>query len=234
MTAAGSAARGLYVTGTDTGAGKTLASCVLVHALRRSSRAVGAMKPVASGSRATADGWRNEDGEALLASTGRDLPYHWVNPYALAQPTAPEIAAQQQQIRIDIAVLDDAWAQLQRCCDAVVVEGVGGWEAPLAADLMQADLCRRWHLPVVLVVGLRLGCINHARLTLRAIAADGLDCIGWIGNRVDAALLYAEETLALLRTQLPVPCLGVLPHLPHASPAQLVGCLHLPAPWSAD
>lgn len=199
-----------YVTGTDTGIGKTVASVALIHALRAQFATVAGMKPVASGCEQTADGWRNADALALQAASRPSPPYHAVNPWALRAATAPEIAAAAEGRELSLALLDQACAALRASHQALVVEGVGGWLAPLSTALFQADLVRRWQLPVVLVVGLRLGCINHALLSARAIAADGLTLLGWIGNAIDPALDYPNETRAILQQRLPCPCLGFI------------------------
>jgi dethiobiotin synthetase len=201
---------GLYVTGTDTGIGKTVASVALLGALRaHGSHAVG-MKPVASGCAMDEGEWRNEDALALLAASAFRPAYSMVNPYALPEPTAPELAAAAAGKRVDLGVLCEAYAALAAEAEHVVVEGVGGWLAPLAHGLDQSVLVHALDLPVVMVVGLRLGCLNHARLTARAIAADGCRLLGWIGNRIDPEMNYAEETLTLLARELDAPCLGVL------------------------
>jgi len=217
-----------YVTGTDTGIGKTVASSSLLHALRgRGLRAVG-MKPLASGCEATPDGWRNEDALALQAASFPRPKYELVNPYALPQPLAPEIAAAEAGVTIELAPLRVAFADLRAMADIVVVEGVGGWAAPLSGTLDQADLARALDLPVVLVVGLRLGCLNHARLTAAAIAADGLRCIGWVANEVDPDMARRDENFALLEARLPMPCWGRIPHDIAAVPSRLAGFLQLP------
>jgi dethiobiotin synthetase len=203
---------GCYVTGTDTGIGKTLASSALLHALRaRGLRAVG-MKPVASGCEATPEGWRNEDALALQVASDPTPRYGDVNPYALPLPLAPELAARDAGVQVELATLLAAHARLQAQAARVVVEGVGGWEAPLSASLRQADLVRALDLPVVLVVGLRLGCLNHAILSARAIAADGCRLLGWIGNAIDPDMACREEHRAMLQARLPAPCIGWLPH----------------------
>lgn len=218
----------VYVTGTDTGAGKTLASCALLHALRaRGLRAVG-MKPVASGCERGADGWRNADALALQAASDPRPAYDDLNPYALPEPLAPELAARDAGVRVVLPPLLAAHARLAARADAVVVEGVGGWMAPLAADLMQADLVRALELPVVLVVGLRLGCLNHAYATARAIAADGATLAGWIASEVDPAMARVDDNVALLAARLPAPCWGRLPHAPVPDPAALAACIRLP------
>ncbi len=220
-------AGGVFVTGTDTGIGKTLSSCTLLHALRaRGLRAVG-MKPLASGCESTPAGLRNEDALALQAASDPRPAYGDVNPYALPAPLAPEIAAREAGIAVDLAPMREAYARLAAEADAVVVEGVGGWAAPLATDLMQADLVRALQLPVVLVVGLRLGCLNHAILSARAIAADGCRLVGWIGSGVDPAMLRIDENRALLAARLPAPCLGWLPWQAAPDPAALAARLDL-------
>jgi dethiobiotin synthetase len=217
----------LYVTGTDTGIGKTFASCVLLHALRQQGgRAVG-MKPVASGCELTADGLRNEDATALLAASDPRPAYADLNPYALPLPLAPELAAAEAGVSLALAPIEAAFARLRAQADTVVVEGVGGWLAPLSGTLDQADLIKALRLPVVMVVGLRLGCLNHARLTAAAIAASGATCIGWIGNEVDPQMARIDDNMALLRARLAMPCLGRLPFAPGADPAGLAGCLRL-------
>jgi dethiobiotin synthetase len=217
-----------YVTGTDTGIGKTVTSSSLLHALRgHGLRAVG-MKPLASGCDNTADGWRNEDALALQAASAPRPDYALINPYALPQPLAPEIAAAEAGVTIELAPLHAAFAQLRAMADVVVVEGVGGWAAPLSASLDQADLARAFDLPVVMVVGMRLGCLNHARLTAAAIAADGLRCVGWVANEVDPEMARRDENFALLGARLPMPCWGRIPYDPEAAPDQLAAHLRLP------
>lgn len=211
---------GFYVTGTDTGVGKTLASVSLLHALRaRGLRAVG-MKPLASGCTPGRAGWRNDDALALLAASDPPPAYRDLNPYALPAATAPQLAAREAGIDIDCEVLLAAHARLAAQADCVVVEGVGGWAAPLADRLEQADLVRALGVPVILVVGLRLGCLSHARLTARAVVADGCRLAGWIGSAVDAQFERSADYVALLGAALPVPCLGVLAHARDAPPAQ--------------
>lgn len=217
----------VFVTGTDTGAGKTLASCTLVHALRaRGLRAIG-MKPVASGCEQTADGWRNTDALALLKASHPRPAYDDLNPFAFPEPLAPELAARAVGVDVTLEPILAAYARLQAQTDAVVVEGVGGWAAPLSATLDQCDLVRALRLPVVLVVGLRLGCLNHARLTADAIAADGCELAGWIASAVDPDMACRDENLALLDARLPVPRLGYLPYGVDPDPAALAGRITL-------
>jgi len=219
----------LYVTGTDTGIGKTMSSCALLHGLRgRGLRAVG-MKPVASGCEATAQGWVNEDALALQAASDPRPGYGMVNPYALPEPLAPEIAAAEAGVDIELAPLRRAFDGLRAQADVVVVEGVGGWAAPLSGTLDQSHLARAFDLPVVLVVGLRLGCLNHARLTAAAIAADGLRCVGWIANEIDPEMARRDENFALLGARLAMPCWGRIGYRPGGDASLAAESLRLPS-----
>jgi len=221
--------KGLFVTGTDTGIGKTLASCALLHALRgRGLRAAG-MKPVASGCERIDGEWKNADALALQRAGAFAAEYADINPFVLPLPLAPELAARDTGIEVGLQPILDAHARLAAQADAVVVEGVGGWAAPLSASLMQADLVRALQLPVVLVVGLRLGCLNHALLSARAIAADGCRLIGWIANAIDPGMDAVEDNIAMLAARLQAPCWGVLPHMPNAEPAAMAAQLRVPA-----
>ena len=218
----------LYVTGTDTGIGKTLASCALLHALRgHGLRAVG-MKPVASGCERVDGEWKNADALALQAAGGAGIAYADINPFALEHPLAPELAAREAGVEVALEPILAAHARLAQQADALIVEGVGGWAAPLSATLMQADLVRALQLPVLLVVGLRLGCLNHALLSARAIAADGLHLAGWIASHVDPAMERVDDNIAMLRARMPAPCWGVLPHAPDADPRAMAGHLRIP------
>lgn len=218
-----------FVTGTDTGVGKTVTSTTLLHALRaRGLRAIG-MKPLASGCVRTADGWRNDDALALQAASDPVPAYADLNPFALPEPLAPEIAAREAGISIHLDPLIGAYARLRAQADTVVVEGVGGWAAPLSAELDQVDLVRALRLPVVMVVGMRLGCLNHARLTARAIRAEGADLIGWIASEVDPEMARRDQNFELLTARIDAPCWGRLPHRAPPDPLQLAGCITLPA-----
>lgn len=201
-----------FVTGTDTEVGKTYASVALLGSLRAQGWRASGMKPVASGSAVTLLGLRNEDAEALIAASAPRPAYDDCNPYAFAPPIAPHIAAAEAGVEIALAPIRQAYARIAAAADVVVVEGVGGWMAPLSSALMQADLARALNLPVLLVVGLRLGCISHALLTARAIRADGCSLAGWIANRVDPAMARSDDNLDTLRARLDAPLLGVIDH----------------------
>lgn len=211
----------VFIAGTDTGIGKTHAACALLHALRDAGESACGMKPVASGCVDTPDGRRNDDALALLAAGSVPLPYELVNPVALRDPLSPHLAAVREGVVIALPPLRECFDALRASHDRVVVEGVGGWLVPLAPGLFAADMPKAWALPVILVVGLRLGCLSHALLTARAIEADGCRLLGWIANRVDPAMEAADDNLASLRELLPAPCLGVLPH--GVEPARAAG-----------
>ncbi|WP_458070373.1 dethiobiotin synthase [Rhodanobacter sp. BL-MT-08] len=202
----------VFIAGTDTGIGKTHAACALIHALRDAGHITCGMKPVASGCESTPQGLRNEDALALQAASSTTVDYDLINPIALIEPMAPHLAAAHEGVVISLPPLRRAFDQLRGDHQRVVVEGVGGWLVPLAPGLSAAAIAKEWKLPVILVVGLRLGCINHALLSARAIAADGCPLLGWIGNTIDPQMLALGENLATLRALMPAPCLGVLPN----------------------
>jgi dethiobiotin synthetase len=202
----------VFIAGTDTGIGKTHAACTLLHALRAAGYSACGMKPVASGCIETPDGLRNDDALALQAASSTTPLYALINPVALRDPLSPHLAAAHAGVEISLAPLRAAFDQLSGAHQKVVVEGVGGWLVPLAPGLLAADIAKQWRLPVILVVGLRLGCLNHALLTARTIEADGCRLLGWIGNGIDPAMDAPDENLATLRELLRAPCLGVLPH----------------------
>ena len=203
--------KGYFVTGTDTEIGKTWFATALCRALRARGQKVAVMKPVAAGATLTPQGWRNDDALDLIAASGIDWPYESVNPYCLEAPVSPHIAAAEAGIDIDLPGLAERARQLGSAADVLVVEGAGGWRAPLSPTQSIADLAQLIDLPVILVVGLRLGCLNHAVLSWQAIAASGLRCAGWVANRIDPQMLRAEENLQSLVELLGVPPLADLP-----------------------
>jgi len=203
-----------FVTATDTGAGKTVASLGLMAALAATGRRVVGMKPVASGSRPGADGvLQNEDALLLQAQGPAGVPYTDINPFARQEPIAPHIAAARAGVRIDLDRIEGAFRRLAAGAEAVIVEGVGGWRVPLNESETTADLVRRLELPVILVVGLRLGCINHALLTVEAIRRDGVQLRGWIANQLDPAYETAAATVEFLDARLGTPRMGSIPCL---------------------
>jgi dethiobiotin synthetase len=208
----------VFVTGTDTGVGKTRVGIALIHALRQRGLRVAAMKPVAAGH---APGELNEDVAALMRAANVAADPRDVNPYAFAPAVAPHIAAAQAGVAIELPTMVDAFARLAALADVVVVEGAGGLRVPLNDREDIADLAAALGLPLLLVVGLRLGCINHALLTAEAIARRGLRWAGWVGNHIDPAMEAQSENVAALRLRLPSPCLGVQPYSTEvpASPA---------------
>jgi dethiobiotin synthetase len=202
-----------FVTGTDTGVGKTLVSCAMLSSFAASGlRAVG-MKPVAAGLERVDGRWRNEDVEQLQEAGNVDAPLSLRCPYLLRAPMSPHLAARDDGVHIAMQPLLTAYAQLARQADAVIVEGVGGFRVPLAEDFDSADLAVALGLPMVLVVGLRLGCLNHALLTAEAIRARGLFLAGWVGSAIDPHMLAMDDNLQSLRERLDAPLLGVVPHL---------------------
>jgi len=215
------AGAGLFVTGTDTGVGKTLAACVLLHRLRvRGLRALG-MKPVAAGVEPTPDGPVNADVVALRAASSWPAPLRQVNPYSFEAAIAPHIAAAASGVRIEMAPIRQAFEALCGSADTIVVEGVGGFLVPLNEREDGGDLAVALALPVVLVVGMRLGCLNHALLTQQAIRSRSLPLAGWIANSIDPQMARFEENLQALRERIAAPLLGVIPYRPTPDPASI-------------
>lgn len=204
--------RDVFVAGTDTEVGKTFVSCALLQALRGAGCRATGMKPVASGCLPTPGGLRNEDALALIEASDPRPEYADCNPFAFAEAVSPHIAAAQMRAEVAMVPIEAAYARLAGQCDVVVVEGVGGWQAPLSPRLLASALPQALGLPVILVVGLKLGCLNHAQLSARAIVGDGCELLGWVGNGIDPDMLRPEENLDTLRRLLPVPCLGVVGH----------------------
>ena len=217
-----------FVTGTDTEIGKTTVAAGLLYAARQFGLSTAAAKPVASDCVATPEGLRNADALALLGECSLALDYATVNPFAFAPAIAPHLAAREAGVRLDVDVLAAATRRvLARQADFTLVEGAGGWRVPLGDGACLSDLAIALHLPVVLVVGVRLGCINHALLTAEAIAADGLVLAGWVANLVDPAMSRLDDNLASLAERLPAPCLGRVPHLSAPQPVAVAGYLNL-------
>jgi len=204
--------QGYFITGTDTEIGKTHAAVKLVELWRRDGKRVAAMKPVASGCEVLPDGrWVNDDVERLVAATGqgdRDL----MNPYRFLPPVSPHIAAREAGVSISLARIGEHYQRLAAMADIVLVEAAGGWLAPLTDKLFMQDMAQQLQLPVILVVGMRLGCINHALLTVQAIKASGVPLAGWVANRVVPEMLAYEEVLTTLQRHIAEPLLLEIPY----------------------
>jgi len=225
----GVASKGIFIAGTDTGVGKTLIACALLHGFAARGLRVVAMKPVAAGAVRRRGVWLNDDVAQLRAAANVDLPQAVVNPYCFAPAIAPHIAAQEAGLKIRMAVIAKNYARLGRNADLVVVEGAGGLLVPLGGKLSVADIPARLGLPVVLVVGLRLGCLNHALLTVEALQARGLYLAGWIANHIDPAMAYATENLQALRARIKAPLLGTVRHAQNPQPARVALMLDIRA-----
>ena len=200
--------RGFFITGTDTGVGKTLVACALLHAFAARGLRVAGMKPVAAGA-ALMDGvWVNEDVLQLIAASNVHAPRDVINPYCFATPIAPHIAAGLEKTPIKNSVLREKYQRLSALAEIVVIEGAGGFCVPLNDDETSADLARALALPVVLVAGMRLGCLNHALLTAEAIRARGLTLAGWVANHIDASMMHADANVAALQARLSAPLIA--------------------------
>ncbi len=219
-----------FVTGTDTGVGKTLISSALLHGLSKAGLKTEGMKPLAAGAEMREGVLHNDDVFQLEAASSLALPRDLVVPYLLREPAAPHIAAALEQTAIDPQRLLSAYAQIAAQAESVVVEGVGGFRVPLTDDFDTADLAEKLQLDVILVVGLRLGCLNHALLTAEAIAARGLRLAGWVANQIDPAMPHQQENIDALSQRLSAPLLGVVPHMAQASAAS--AARHLDFHWT--
>lgn len=202
----------IFVTGTDTGVGKTRISVALIQLLQQQGLTVAGMKPIASGCEETKDGLRNDDAVQLSQQANIDLPYDLINPYAFQAAIAPHIAAKQAGVEIDLNVIQQNYQQIQQQVDAVVVEGAGGWLVPLNKHQTMADLAVMLDIPVILVVGIRLGCINHALLTVKVIEATGLKLQGWVANHPKASE-QSGTVVDTLKQAISAPFLGNIPVL---------------------
>ncbi|MCK5714647.1 MAG: dethiobiotin synthase [Nitrosomonadaceae bacterium] len=196
-----------FITGTDTSVGKTLVSCALLYAFAARGRTTLGMKPIETG--CVNGEWM--DVKAVVAASSVIAPREWVNPYALIPPIAPHIAAKQAGIEIDIVIIRQACLKLQNIAEVVLVEGVGGFMTPLNDRQDGADMAHVLDLPVILVVGMRLGCLNHALVTAQAVQAIGLQLAGWVANQIDPQMISFDENVYTLTQRLNCPLLGVLP-----------------------
>ena len=199
-----------FVSGTDTGIGKTHVSATLLRHWRGQGARVLGMKPVASGCERTASGLRNEDALKLIAAADARVPYETINPFALRDPLAPELAAANDGVEITLPPIEKAYAALRMASDYVLVEGVGGWLSPITASMDQKAIVHAFDLPVIMVVGVRLGCVHQARATARAILGDGCRFAGWIANEIDPNMDAFADNLNILTRVLEQPPMAVL------------------------
>jgi len=214
-----------FVTGTDTEIGKTLISSAILHGLVQAGVKAAGMKPIAAGADMRDGLLHNDDVAQLVAASNVALPRELVVPYLLREPAAPQRAAELEGVVIEEQRILAAHARIVEQVDAVVVEGVGGFRVPLSDRFDTADLAQRLGLPVVLVVGLRLGCINHALLTADAIKARGLKLAGWVANLADPRMRHSEANLDALSLRLGAPLLGYVPRLQQPTAAAAAACL---------
>jgi len=220
--------RGWFITGTDTGVGKTLVATGLLNSFaRRGDRVIG-MKPVASGCPATPAGLRHDDAIALLNASSVQAEYAEVNPYAFAPAVAPHLAAEAAGVEISLEKIHACFTRLCALADTVVVEGIGGWRVPLGAGLTTVDLAVSLNLPVILVVGMRLGCLNHALLTAEDIRHSGLKLAGWVANQIDPVMELLQENIAALQQRISAPLLGVIPFNKTKSTETRIDYLNIP------
>lgn len=217
-----------FVTGTDTEIGKTLVASALVFLQAQRGHRVAAMKPIAAGTEWRNGRWCNDDVDTLAACASVALPQQITTPYLFKAAAAPHIAARLEDVLIDRLHILSCFEQARAQSEAVVVEGVGGFCVPLNDSYDTADMAKDLNLPVILVVGMRLGCINQALLTSEAIAKRGLKLMGWVANRVDAHMLYAQENIQAIAQRIDAPLLGTVPRLEVASAAAAAACLSAP------
>ncbi|MDN4037079.1 dethiobiotin synthase [Massilia sp. YIM B02443] len=216
-----------FVTGTDTEIGKTLISAAILHKLASSGQRACGMKPVAAGASMIDGALHNEDADMLIAAGNVHLPSSITTPYMLREPAAPHIAAALENVTIEAVPIIAAFAEIQAASDAVVVEGVGGFRVPFNDTFDSADLAAQLNLPVILVVGMRLGCISHALLTVEAIIARGLVLAGWIANTADPDMRFEQENIDALAQRIPAPLLGRVPRLQEPTAAAAAAFIDL-------
>ena len=217
-----------FVTGTDTDVGKTRIACGILEYARQRGLSSAAVKPMAAGCEQTADGFKNEDALELMDAMTLSLPYSEVNPIALEPAIAPHIAAEQVGVEVSATQLTEHCRKILNLESGItLVEGAGGWRVPINRTETFADVAKMLNLPVILVVSMRLGCINHAMLSLEAIRTDGLSVAGWVANRVDAEMSCYQENLETLKRQIDEPCLGIVPHLKNPSATEVAQYLNI-------
>ena len=217
-----------FITGTNTEIGKTWMTATLLTGLKEAGYSTLGLKPIASGCESTKDGLRNEDALCLQTHSTVSLPYQLINPFSFEAPAAPHLLAQKENVDLSVEQL------LQRCntalsesVDYLLVEGVGGWQVPLNNHEMLGDFAMALGFPVILVVGMTLGCLNHALLTVESIRQTQLPIAGWIANRVDKDMLFFDENLQTLKDRIHAPCLGVVPYQESFDPSAMAKNLNL-------
>ncbi len=218
---------GYFITGTDTECGKTEITLGLMHLLQNAGNSVIGMKPIASGAVLTADGLRNDDAERIQRQSSFDAPYDLINPFAFELPIAPHLAASNVGQSINFDQILDCYKQLSEKADIVIVEGVGGWRVPLSEDGDVSDLAFALNLPVILVVGMKLGCINHALLSADSIKSKGMQLAGWVANVMSPDMLELDSNIATLTREIDTPCIGVVPHMQDVTIETLAAKLRL-------
>lgn len=213
--------KGFFITGTDTEVGKTAITLGMIQAFQNAGVKVGGMKPIAAGAIQTDVGLRNDDAVQIMSQVGGgdDVfdAYQVVNPYVFEQPIAPHIAARKTDTVIELPVIQAAFDVLSTDHDIIVIEGAGGWKVPLSDDLDMEALAKNLGFPVVLVVGIRLGCLNHALLTADAIVTAGLSLKGWVANQIDPVMVSQSDNINTLKQRIDAPFLGSVPYLPDVS-----------------
>lgn len=210
---------GYFITGTDTDIGKTLIAATLLHQLTRQGLKAIGMKPIAAGATLIDKQWHNEDVAQLRAVSNIDLPQKLTTPYLMQTPVAPHIAAELENIVLDPAQLHQSYRHVTNATDWIIVEGIGGFCVPLNTQYDTADFAQQLNLPIIMVVGLRLGCLNHALLTAQAIQSRGLLLAGWVANLIDPCMPYIQSNIHALQDRLAAPLLGYVPRLKPATPA---------------
>lgn len=213
--------KALFIAGTDTDVGKTVASKAILQAFAEQGFSTIGYKPIASGGEKTEQGIRNSDALHLLQAATEKMPYEEINPYALEMPTSPHIAAKHEHKIIEPSVLSEKLLKLKENADVVLVEGAGGWRVPISETESFSSWVQQEQLPVVLVVGIKLGCLSHALLTAECIKADGLNLVGWVANRVNPGTEHYADIISLLEARLGAPKLGEIPYMPSVKRREL-------------
>ncbi|MGJ7093051.1 dethiobiotin synthase [Vibrio hannami] len=206
--------KAFFIAGTDTEVGKTVVSKALLQALGARGLETIGYKPVAAGCKETEEGMRNSDALHLQQAATKQVPYEDVNPYALIQPCSPHIAAKREQVKVEYSVLSEKLVHHKECADVVLVEGAGGWRVPISDSDCLSTWVKQEKLPVILVVGIKLGCLSHAMLSVEAIQNDGLEIIGWAANRINPGTENYAEIIKMLEDKIPAPKLGEIPYVP--------------------